>query len=121
MFGSVQSGIPIQWHQNCLVAAIQVDLDRAQMNLFKDDLLLKISEQKKLKGVILDLSARNIIDLVEFYEFRKIIDIVRLMGFDSVLIGLKPAVISSLIMMNANIDGITGVMSLDEAIAHLDA
>ena len=118
---SVRSGIPIQLHQNCLVAAVQVDLDGAQMKLFQDDLLHRISEQKNLSGVIFDLSARSIMDLIEFNEFRKLIDIVRLMGFDSVMMGLKPAVISSLIMMNANIEGITGVMSLDEAIDHLEA
>lgn len=120
MDGIVQSGIPIQFHQNCLVAAIQVDLDKSQMKLFKNDLLHRISGQKNLKGVILDLSARSIIDLVEYNEFRKLIDIIRLMGFETVILGLKPAVISSLIMMQANIDGIKGAMGLDEAIDHFE-
>lgn len=120
MDGFKRSGIPIQSHKSCLVASIQIDLAKTQMKLFQDELLHSILEQKGLKGVIFDLSARNIIDLDEFNELRKLVDIVRLMGFDTVFMGLKPTVISSLIIMNANSDGITGVMSLDKAIDFLE-
>ena len=121
MSKQILSGIPIQSHQNCLVASIQADLDKEKMALFKKELLITIQNKSMLKGVIFDLSARDIIDLEEFDDLRKLFDIIKLMGYNSVVMGLKPNVIGSLIMMNADVDDIFGAINLDEAMLLLNA
>lgn len=75
-----------------------------------------IVEHGNIKGVVLDLSGLQIIDLQDFEELLKTIEMIRLIGFNTIISGLRPEVVSSLIMLDAPVDGLVGVASLDEAL-----
>ena len=116
----MKSGVPVQLHKNCLIASIQVDLSERILKQFQKELLDRIVEEVNIKGVVLDLSGLQIIDLPDFEELVKIIHMIKLVGFKTVVLGLRPEVVSSLIMLDANVDDLLGVASLDEAIEILE-
>ncbi|KXX70664.1 STAS domain-containing protein [Flammeovirga sp. SJP92] len=116
----VKSGIPIQLHSQCIIASFQLDLHEDLLKLFQQELLHEIVQHTDIKGIIFDLSGLEIIDLVDFERIKSIINMIKLTGFNTVISGLRPSVVSSLIMMDANIDNLLYSISLDEAIIILD-
>jgi rsbT antagonist protein RsbS len=116
----MKSGVPLQLHKQCLIASIQVDLSETILKQFQAELLDRIVEDIDIKGVVLDLSGLKIIDLPDFEALMKITHMVKLVGFNTVFLGLRPEVVSSLIMLDAQVDNLVGVASLDEALERLE-
>ncbi|WP_281613219.1 STAS domain-containing protein [Flammeovirga sp. SubArs3] len=116
----VKSSIPLQMHRGCIIASFQLDLDEKNLKLFRQELLNSIVEHNNLKGIIFDLSGLEIIDLVDFQGIKSIISMIKLTGFETVISGLKPAVVSSLILMDADVDDLNAALNLDEAYVILD-
>ncbi|NET59794.1 MAG: STAS domain-containing protein [Symploca sp. SIO2E6] len=114
-----QQDIPLQISQNCVVASIQVDLTPELLQQLCQDLLEKL-HASGASGVILDLSGVEIIDFTDFTELRKIIDMVEIMGAKTIISGLQPGVISALVDLNADIDGIHAALNLDDAFVLID-
>ncbi|MDJ0573970.1 MAG: STAS domain-containing protein [Xenococcaceae cyanobacterium MO_234.B1] len=109
-----RQSIPLQIAQNCVVASIQIDLTPELWQQLRQDLLEKL-HTSKARGVIIDVSGLEIIDLTDFTELRNLIAMVAMMGAKTVISGLKPGVISALVDLDANIDGINAVLNLDDA------
>ncbi len=109
-----QQYIPLQISQNCVLASIQIDLTPELLQQLRQDLLGKL-HANKADGVIIDVSGLEIIDFTDFTELRNIIDMVAIMGAKTVISGLKPGVISALVDLDADIDGINAALNLDDA------
>ena len=109
-----QQYIPLQIAQNCVVASIQIDLTPELWQQLRQDLLEKL-HNSEASDVIIDLSGVEIIDLTDFTELRNLIAMVAMMGAKTVISGLKPGVISALVDLDADIDGINAVLNLDDA------
>lgn len=117
---AMNSGIPVQLHEQCLIASIQVDLSHSLLDQFRQEILQRTVEQGNIRGVVFDLSGLQIIDLPDFEGIVRIIDMIRLMGYRTIISGLRPEVISSLVMLDADIDGLVGVAGLDEAVEKIN-
>ncbi len=111
---SNQQYIPLQISQNCVLASIQIDLTPELLQQLRQDLLGKL-HASEARGVIIDVSGVEIIDFTDFTELRNIIDMVAIMGAKTVISGLKPGVISALVDLDADIDGINAALNLDDA------
>ncbi len=111
-------GIAMQVSRDVVVASIQVDLDENVLARFREDLLLRIHETGS-RGVILDVSGLETIDSDEFAALRRIITMSEIMGAESVLVGLRPGVVSALIEAEADVDGLRAASNLDAAFAML--
>ena len=111
--------IALQVSRGVVVASIQVDLDDDVLAQFREDLLGRIQKTGAC-GVILDVSGLEILDSEEFAALRRIISMTDLMGARSVLVGLRPGVVSSLIETGADVDGLDAAVSLDVAFALLE-
>ena len=111
-------GVAIQVSLNIVVASIQVDLDDDVLARFRDELLHRLHETGS-PGVILDVSGLETLDSNEFSALRRIITMCTIMGAESVLVGLRPGVVSALIEAGANVDGLRAAINLDAAFALL--
>jgi rsbT antagonist protein RsbS len=111
-------GVAIQVSRNIVVASIQVDLDEDVLARFRDDLLQRVHETGS-RGVILDVSGLETLDSAEFASLRHIITMSTIMGAESVLVGLRPGVVSALIEAGADVDGLRAAINLDAAYALL--
>jgi rsbT antagonist protein RsbS len=112
-------GIAMQVSRGVVVASIQVDLDDDVLARFRQDLLGRIHETGS-RGVILDVSGLETLDSEELAALRRIIAMTGLMGAESVLVGLRPGVVSALIEAGADVDGLPAAIDLDAAFALLE-
>ena len=111
-------GIAMQVARDIVVASIQVDLDDDVLARFREDLLRRLHETGS-RGVILDVSGLETMDSDEFAALRRIITMTSIMGAESVLVGLRPGVVSALIEAGAEVDGLRAAIDLDAAFAML--
>lgn len=108
--------VAMQLSRNLLVASIQVDLVDSVLDRFREDLLQRV-HSSACRGVILDLSGLETLDCAEFASLRRIMDMLRIMGAESVLVGMQPGVVSALVETGADIDGLRSALDLDAAFA----
>ena len=111
-------GVAMQVSRDVVVASIQVDLDDDVLARFRDELLHRLHETGS-RGVILDVSGLETLDSSEFAALRRIITMCTIMGAQSVLVGLRPGVVSALIEAGADVDGLRAATNLDAAFALL--
>ena len=110
--------VAMQVSQGVVVASIQVDLDEDVLDRFREDLLGCIHETGS-RRVILDVSGLETLDSEEFAALRRIIVMTSIMGAESVLVGLRPGVVSALIETGADVDGLLAAIDLDAGFAML--
>jgi rsbT antagonist protein RsbS len=113
------SRIPLQLSRNCIVASIQVDLTDEVLRRFRAD-LLEFLQRSGAQAVILDLSGLEILDLEEFEALKHTMSMVSLMGARSIVAGLRPGVVSSLIELNADVEDIVAAFDLDDAFSQIE-
>jgi len=106
--------------RGCLVVPIQVELYDDTMLKLQDDILEEVKE-KMVKGVIIDLSAVNIIDLFLAQKIKEIISMVALMGAETILTGFKPEVAASLVDLDFDFEDIQMAIDQDDAFLKLDS
>ena len=111
--------VAMQVSRNVVVASIQVDLDDDVLSLFEEDLLGRVHETNS-RAVILDVSGLETLDSTEFKALRRIIAAVTIMGTESILVGLQPGVVSALIEVGADVDGLRTAIDLDAAFELLE-
>jgi len=109
----------MQVSRNVVVASIQVDLDDDVLACFQEDLLGRVHETSS-RAVILDVSGLETLDSYEFKALRRIIAAVTILGTESILVGLQPGVVSALIEVGADIDGLRTAIDLDAAFELLE-
>jgi len=111
--------IPLQVTRGCVVASIQFDLDPEVLRQFRIDLLERV-QKSRANGVILDVSGIDILDLDDFNGLRSTMEMAEIMGARPILSGLKPGVVSALIDLGADPEGVNAVLNLDDAFRLLD-
>ena len=111
--------IPLRVSQGTIVASIQVDVDPDVLSQLQDDLLEAV-QVSGATGVIIDLSALGILDPGDLDQLRAAIDMVALLGARTVLAGMRPGMISALMDLNANVDGLNAALTLDNAFERLE-
>ena len=111
--------IPLQVSRGCVIASIQIEISVDVLKQFRME-LLEILEKSRAWGVILDVSGLEILDLEDFNALCKTMEMVMVMGAKPVLSGLKPGLVSALIDLGAEVDGVTAALNLDEAFRLLE-
>jgi rsbT antagonist protein RsbS len=112
--------IPILKMGNILIASIQTELHDASAVQFKDDLLERI-HTVRAQGVVIDLTA---VDVVDSFIGRLISDIgamCGLMGAQVVLTGLQPAVAITLVELGLELPRIRTALNLEKGLAQFQA
>ena len=109
-----QMRVPIQLTRGCLVASIQVEFGADMLRSFRDDLLGRIRDTGT-RGVILDVSGVEVMDVVEFESLRRTMDMAALMGATPVIVGLRAGIVSALVDLDADTDSIRATFDLDQA------
>ena len=104
--------IPILQLGKCLLVTIQVDLqDRAAVALH-DDLANKI-EATGARGVLIDISALEIVDSFIGRMLAGIAGIARVLDAATVVVGMQPAVAITLVELGLSLDGVRTALNVD--------
>lgn len=111
---STANRIPLQMSNNCLVASIQIDLTADVLKQFREDLLTQL-QAEHARGIILDLSGIEVMDLSDFENIRSTISMAKVMGVSSVVCGMRPGVVASVVLLGADTNEIRAARDLDMA------
>lgn len=112
------SRIPILKIEEFLVASVQVELYDQSAILFKEQLLQRIYETKA-KGLILDLTAVEVVDSFMGRIITEVGAMAGLMGTHVVITGLQPAVAITLVELGLELKGVYTALNLEKGIATL--
>jgi rsbT antagonist protein RsbS len=108
--------IPILLVQDCLLVSIQVDMhDRLAMQL-QDDLTNKIVKTRA-KGVMIDISALEIVDSFIGRMLNNIAAMSRVLDAVTVVVGMQPAVAITLVELGLNLTGVRTALNVDKGLA----
>jgi rsbT antagonist protein RsbS len=72
------------------------------------------------RGVIIDVTALDVMDSFATRTLRDIAQMIRLRGAETVIVGIQPEVAFALVQLGLNLDGVATVLDLEEGLAFLD-
>jgi rsbT antagonist protein RsbS len=101
---------------DCLVASVQSDLDAAGIGALRTALLDSV-RQRQPRGVVIDVSALDLLDAYDFDALRRTMAMVELLGVRAVLVGLSPIIVAALVDQDAATDGVIAEPTLEAGLA----
>ena len=111
--------IPILRLKNLLLTSIQMDLDDEDALQFQADLLDRTSASRAA-GVVIDITALDVVDSFMARVLNDTANMVRLLGAETVICGMQPAVALTLTEMGRELVGVETALNLDQAVSRLD-
>ena len=97
------------------MGTLPADLNGPMLEGFRED-LLDLLRQTHTPWLALDCSGVEILDLTDFGGLRRVIAMAELMGTKTIVAGLRPSVVSSLIQLDADTSGLDTALSLASAL-----
>ena len=108
--------IPILKIGDCLLVSIQVDMhDRMAMAL-QDDLTSRIVTSRA-RGVMIDISALEIVDSFIGRMLNNIAAMSRVLDAVTVVVGMRPAVAITLVELGLTLSGVKTALDVDRGLA----
>lgn len=104
--------VPILKIGGVLLVSIQIDLQDQSVLALQEDLAEKISATGA-HGVIIDISAVEIVDSFIGRMFATIASISRLFDADTVVVGMRPAVAITLVELGLTLGGVRTALNLE--------
>ncbi|ETW98319.1 MAG: hypothetical protein ETSY1_19295 [Candidatus Entotheonella factor] len=111
--------IPILRLGNILLASIQVDLTDQDALEFQSDMLRMVTETDA-SGVVIDITALDVVDSFLAQTFNDIATMVQLLGAEVVLCGMQPAVAVTLVEMGRQLVGVETALNLDRGMEKIN-
>ena len=103
---------------NILVASIHTALDDSQMVRFQRDLVERIGEYRS-QGVIIDVDALDVIDSFGTRTLRTIVEMARLRGARTVIVGIRPEVAQAMVQLGMDAEGLATALDLEDGLSML--
>ena len=108
--------IPIMKIGDCLLVSIQVDMhDRLALAL-QDELTGKVVETRA-RGVMIDISALEIVDSFIGRMLNNIAAMTRVLDAVTVVVGMRPAVAITLVELGLQLTGVKTALNVDSGLA----
>jgi rsbT antagonist protein RsbS len=107
--------IPILKIGPTLLATIQIELHDTVVDSFQNDVLEEI-EKTGTSGLIIDISALETVDSYVARMLANTAKMAKLMGTETVIVGMRPAVAATLVRMGYFMEGIQTALSLEEGL-----
>jgi rsbT antagonist protein RsbS len=105
--------VPILRLGDCLLVTVQVDMHDELAMTLQDDLTNKIVATKA-RGVLIDISALEMVDSFIGRMLSDIAAMARIMDARTVVVGMQPAVAITLVELGLELKGVDTVLNVDE-------
>lgn len=104
--------VPILEIEGILLVSIQIDLHDQSVLALQEDLAERISASGA-HGVVIDISAVEIVDSFIGRMFATIASLSRLFDADTVVVGMRPAVAITLVELGLTLGGVRTALNLE--------
>jgi rsbT antagonist protein RsbS len=102
-----------------LIASIQSDLSDTEVIDLRQE-LAELVGRYRLRGIVIDVGALDVIDSFVTRALRAIVLTARLCGADTVIVGITPDVAIAMVQFRLNLEPLRVALDLDEALLMLD-
>ena len=110
--------VPILKQGQFLIATIQAALADADLEHLRTALVHKVVRYRSL-GVIVDVTAMDVMDSFATRTLREISHIIRLRGTETVIVGIQPEVAFTMVQLGLTLEDVPTALDLEEGLAYL--
>jgi rsbT antagonist protein RsbS len=112
--------VPILKQGDILIASIQAALSDDDLLGLRDDLAHRVGNSRS-RGVIIDVTALDVLDSFATRTIRGIACTAQLRGAAAVVVGIQPDVAFAMVQLGLSLEGIATGLDLEEGLALLRA
>lgn len=112
--------VPILKQGQVLIASIQSALSDQDLLQLRDDFADQIGRFRS-RGVIIDVTALDVLDSFATRTLRAIAYTAKLRGAYTVVVGIQPEVAFSMVQLGLTLDGVATALDLEEGLASIKA
>jgi rsbT antagonist protein RsbS len=111
--------VPILKQRDYLIASIQAALTDADLLQLRDALVSQVGTYRS-RGVIVDVTALDVMDSFAVRTLRDLAHMIRLRGAETVIVGIQPEVSFAMVQLGLTLEGVSTALDLEEGLAYLD-
>jgi rsbT antagonist protein RsbS len=111
--------VPILKQGAILIATVQAALTDSDTERLRQDLMERVS-RFRAQGIIVDVTAIDVMDSFAARSLRTIAHMTRLRGADTVIVGLQPEVAFAMVQLGLMFDDMYTALDLEEGLALLN-
>ena len=111
--------VPILKQSPYLIATIQSALSDADLLSLRNSLAEQVGRFRS-RGVIVDVTALDVLDSFASRTLRDIAHMVRLRGAETVIVGIRPEVAFAMVQLGITLEDVATALDLEEGLAYLD-
>src|SRR5258706_15520844 len=110
--------VPILKQSHYLIATIQSALTDADLLQLRDALVEQVGKYRS-RGVIVDVTALDVVDSFASRTLRDLAHMIRLRGAQTVIVGIQPDVAFAMVQLGLTLEDIPTALDLEEGLAFL--
>jgi rsbT antagonist protein RsbS len=110
--------VPILKQGPYLIATVQSALTDDDLKELRNVLVEKVGHLRS-RGVIVDVTALDVIDSFATRTLRDVAHMIRLRGAETVIVGIQPEVAFSMVKLGLTLEGVATSLDLEEGLAYL--
>ena len=110
--------VPILKQGAILIATVQAALTDSETERLRYDLMERVS-RFRAQGIIVDVTAIDVMDSFAARSLRTIAHMTRLRGADTVIVGLQPEVAFAMVQLGLAFDDMNTALDLEEGLSLL--
>ena len=107
--------MPILKQGPYLIGSVQSALTDADLLQLRDTLVEKVGRFRSL-GVIVDVTAMDVMDSFASRTLSDIAHMIRLRGAETVIVGIQPEVAFAMVQLGLTLQGVTTALDLEEGL-----
>ena len=111
--------VPILKQSHYLIATIQSALNDTDLLQLRDALVSKVGSLRS-RGVIVDVTALDVLDSFASRTVRDLAYMIRLRGAETVIVGIQPEVAFAMVQLGITMEDVATALDLEEGLAYLD-
>jgi rsbT antagonist protein RsbS len=111
--------VPILKQAQYLIATIQSALSDEDLLALQTNLVQQVGKYRS-RGVIVDVTALDVLDSFASRTLRDIAHIIRLRGAETVIVGVQPEVAFAMVQLGITLEKVSTALDLEEGLAFLD-
>lgn len=110
--------VPILKQGDILIATVQAALTDTDLMQLRRALVEKVVKARA-RGIIIDLTAMDVMDSFASRTMREMAHMIRLRGAETVIVGIQPDVAFAMVQLGLSMGGVTTALDLEEGLAYL--